>query len=91
MLPDNICLLVFNDLRVFEVTYLTEVNQNVELFIENKVLNYVLKRLKCTGSVLTTVPGKREYLIHLKMYLVKQEKVFDYSEVMRLIQFRSAS
>jgi hypothetical protein len=76
-----------DDLRIFASTYLTAVNRNMELIKENKALVDELDRLK--NSNIPAEPGKRNYFIQLKMYLHKQEKVFDFTEIVQLIQFNS--
>lgn len=78
-----------DDITVFEATYLTAINRNVELIKENKALTNELEQFKSTGSVLTTEPGKRKYFIELKMYRDSEEKVFDFTNIIQLIQFNS--
>jgi len=60
--------------------YLTLVNRNLELINENRELTEKLANLK-------TVPGT--YLIKLCMYMDKDQKIFDFSQVIKLIQYES--
>jgi hypothetical protein len=78
-----------DDITVFEATYLTAINRNVELIKENKALTDELEQFKSTGFVLTSKPNKGKYLIQLKMYRDKQEKVFNFTDIVQLIQFES--
>ena len=73
-------------LSVFESTYLSAVNRNAELLKENQVLSEQLARLQ---KFLAPENG-RNYLIQLKMYRDNQEKVFDFTDIIQLIQFESS-
>ena len=76
-----------DDLRIFAATYLTAVNRNMELIKENKALTKELDRLK--SSNINTEPGKRKYLINLRMYMNPKEQVYDFTDIIQLIQFES--
>jgi hypothetical protein len=76
-----------DDLRIFAATYLTAVNRNMELIKENKDLVDELERLK--SSNIKTEPGKRKYNIRLRMYMNPNEAVYDFTEIIQMIQFNS--
>lgn len=78
-----------DDITVFEATYLKAINQSLELIQENKVLTDELERLKGTNNVIQTEPGKRKYLIELKMFTNREEKVYCFTDIIQLIQFNS--
>ena len=78
-----------DDLRIFESTYLAAINRNLELINENTALTDKLEQLKNSNNIITTEPGKRKYLIKLKMYMDSEEKVIDFTDIVQLIQFES--
>lgn len=78
-----------DDLRIFTATYLTAVNRNLELIKENKVLSDELELLKGTNTIVTTEPGNRNYNIRLKMFTNREEKVYNFTDIIQLIQFNS--
>lgn len=78
-----------DDIRIFEATYLAAINSNLELTKENQVLTDELERLKSQNTIVTTDPGKRKYLICLKMFTNPNELVYDFTDIIQLIQFES--
>jgi hypothetical protein len=78
-----------DDIRVFEATYLAAINRNLELTKENQVLTNELERLKSHNPIITTEPGKRKYHILMNLHTNPKELVYDFTDIIQLIQFES--
>ena len=78
-----------DDIRVFEATYLAAINRNQELIKENEALTDELALYRNNGSVLRTEPCKREYHIKMKMFTNREEGVYNFTDIIQLIQFNS--
>lgn len=76
-----------DDIRVFEATYLAAINSNLELTKENQVLTDELERPKSSNT--TTKRENKKYLIELQMYTNPRELVYDFTNIVQLIQFES--
>jgi hypothetical protein len=76
-----------DDIRVFEATYLAAINSNLELTKENQVLTDELERLKRSNT--TTKRENKKYLIELQMYSNLREQVYDFTDIIQIIQFES--
>lgn len=80
-----------DDLRIFATTYLTAVNRNLELIKENKILSDELEEIKSLNPILKTGSGKRKYYIYLTMYTNPRSALYDFTDIIQLIQFESPS
>lgn len=78
-----------DNLRLLASVYLAAVARNLEYIEQIKKYEGELKRLTSSNNVLTTEPGNRKYNIKLKMYLDREEKVFDFTDIVQLIQYNS--
>jgi hypothetical protein len=78
-----------DDLRIFSATYLTAVSRNMELIKENQVLTDELELLKSQITIITTEPGNRNYNIRLKMFTNREERVYNFTDIIQLIQFNN--
>ena len=78
-----------NDIRIFEATYLAAINSNLELTKENQVLTDELERLKSQHTTVTIEPGKRKYHIRMNLHTNPNELVYDFTDIIKLIQFES--
>lgn len=68
--------------KVFESTYLAAITRNQELVIENNLLSEEITRLRSSVA--------NPYHIALKMFTDHDMKVWDFSAIIKLIQFESA-
>ncbi len=78
-----------DEIRIFEATYLVAINRNKELIKENEALIDELERLKSTNSLIQTEPGRSEYHSKMKMFTDKEEQVWNFTDIIQLIQFES--
>ena len=78
-----------DNVRLFASAYLSAVARNLEYIEQIKKYETTLKQLQSSNTVLRTEPGKRKYQIELKMFRDSEEKVFDFTDIIQLIQFES--
>ena len=76
-----------DDIRVFEATYMAAINSNLELTKENQVLTDALERLKSSNTTIRR--ENKKYLIELKMFTNPKELVYDFTDIIQLIQFEA--
>lgn len=68
-----------DEVKVFESTYLAAITRNQELVIENNLLSEEITRLRSSVN----------YHVRLKMYTDHEVKTWDFSELLKTVQFES--
>lgn len=68
-----------DEVKVFESTYLAAITRNQELVIENNLLSEEIARLRSSAT----------YHVRLKMYTDCEVKTWDFSAILKMIQFES--
>ena len=76
-----------DNVRLFASAYLTAVARNLQYIEQIKKYESQIKQLE--SSNITTEPSKRKYLVSLRMYTNPNEQVYDFTDIIQLIQFES--
>jgi hypothetical protein len=78
-----------DNVRLFASAYLSAVARNLEYIEQINQFKAESKQIKSTNSVIQTEPGRSEYHIKMKMFTDKEEQVWNFTDLIQLIQFES--
>ncbi len=77
------------NIRLFASAYLSAVSRNLEYIQQIKQRDEEIEQLKSSNTVINTEPGKRKYLINMRLYTNPNELIYDLTDIIQLIQFES--
>jgi hypothetical protein len=77
-----------DNVRLFASAYLTAVARNLQYIEQIKKYESQIKLLESSNFI--NEPDKRKHLISLRMYTNPKEQVYDFTDIIQLIQFNSA-